>query len=86
MQYANGGFPQVYPAQPKSNGKAHYSAHITYNDNAIYHVLRLFKNICDDKEPYKSLEIDQKTKDKLKKCLNPPTQLFWLRMLATDRI
>ena len=67
MQYANGGFPQVYPARPTEKGKTHYSAHITYNDNAIYHVLRLFKNICDDKEPYKSLEIDRKTKDKLKK-------------------
>lgn len=43
-QYKNGGWPQFYPL------KSGYYSHITYNDDAIYNVLKLFKDILDDHE------------------------------------
>lgn len=39
-QYANGGWPQVYPLQPTN-----YSRHITYNDNAMGNVMNLVRDI-----------------------------------------
>lgn len=39
-QYANGGWPQVYPLQPTN-----YSRHITYNDNAMSNVMNLIRDI-----------------------------------------
>ena len=38
-QYANGGWPQYYPL------RNNYSRHITFNDNAMYNVMMLMKDI-----------------------------------------
>src|SRR6056300_1025272 len=38
-QYANGGWPQYYPL------RNNYSRHITYNDNAMYNVMMLMKDM-----------------------------------------
>jgi len=46
-QYDNGGWPQFYP-----KGKAGYSTHITYNDEAMENVLDLFRDIVERKSPY----------------------------------
>lgn len=40
MPYENGGFPQFYPL------KNDYSRYITFNDNAMTHVLRLMRDIA----------------------------------------
>ncbi len=45
-QYANGGWPQFWP-----RNKGYYT-HITYNDNAMYLVMRLMQDIYDKKAPY----------------------------------
>jgi pectinesterase len=37
----NGGWPQVYPIEPDD-----YSRHITYNDNAMVHVLQIMRDIA----------------------------------------
>ncbi|MCF6130100.1 pectate lyase [Flavobacterium sp. AS60] len=45
-QYANGGFPQFFPL------KKGYAKHITYNDDAMVNVLKLFKEIKDNSNYY----------------------------------
>jgi PelA/Pel-15E family pectate lyase len=42
-QYANGGWPQYYPL------RTNYSRHITFNDNAMYNVMMLLKDIHEVK-------------------------------------
>ncbi len=46
-QYDNGGWPQFYP-----NAKG-YHRHITYNDDAIFHVMTLFSDILKGKSVFK---------------------------------
>lgn len=45
-QYANGGWPQRFP-NPQG-----YAAHITYNDNAMVHVLELLRSVSGQGERY----------------------------------
>lgn len=47
-QYANGGWPQYFPAR----GKGHYSSHITFNDGAMTGVIRLMRDIFLLRHPY----------------------------------
>ena len=47
-QYAtNGGWPQVYPIEPDD-----YSRHITYNDNAMVHVMQIMRDIAYGAAPF----------------------------------
>lgn len=62
MQYDNGGFPQFYPRKQK----AHYSSHITFNDNAMVGVLILLRDLADGSERYKCVEVEKSLR---KKCL-----------------
>jgi PelA/Pel-15E family pectate lyase len=45
-QYENGGWPQEYP-NPEG-----YHAHITFNDDAMIHVIQVLRAIADGKAPY----------------------------------
>lgn len=45
-QYENGGWPQFWPEMRD------YQVHITYNDDAMVHTLRLIRDVRDKKEPY----------------------------------
>lgn len=45
-QYDNGGWPQIYP-DPEG-----YPAHITYNDNAMVHVLELLRDVSTRDERF----------------------------------
>jgi len=45
-QYKNGGWPQFYPIKPG------YYTHITYNDNAMVNVLKVFQNVKDKTDVY----------------------------------
>ena len=45
-QYENGGWPQIYP---NATG---YSTHITYNDNAMVHVLQLLRQVSNGADHY----------------------------------
>lgn len=45
-QYANGGFPQFWP---RPTG---YYTHITYNDNAMVNVLKVLREVYEQKAPY----------------------------------
>ena len=45
-QYDNGGWPQYFPLQPG------YYTHITFNDDAMVHVLDLLRDVAAGKEPF----------------------------------
>ncbi|WP_322906046.1 pectate lyase [Paenibacillus campi] len=49
MQYANGGFPQIY----KSSG---YHTHITYNDDAMINVLILLDEVANKKGDFSFID------------------------------
>jgi PelA/Pel-15E family pectate lyase len=53
-QYANGGWPQYFPLQ-----KNNYSTHITLNDDAMSGIMRLLKDIIDEKPQYSFLRVKQ---------------------------
>ncbi|ANY70054.1 pectate lyase [Paenibacillus sp. BIHB 4019] len=57
MQYANGGFPQVY----QSSG---YHKHITYNDNAMINVLVLLDEVANKKGDFSFIDSTLASKSK----------------------
>lgn len=58
-QYDNGGWPQYYPFKPLNNeGHPFYSDHITFNDDAIYNVMIMLREIYEQQSPYDALRLD----------------------------
>lgn len=55
-QYENGGFPQFYPL------KKGYYTHITFNDDAMIGVLKLFRDIAKKKEDYLFVDEERRLK------------------------
>lgn len=55
-QYENGGFPQFFPLK---NG---YYTRITFNDDAMIGVLKLFRDIAKKKEDYSFIDEDRRAK------------------------
>ncbi|MCR4614069.1 MAG: pectate lyase [Bacteroidaceae bacterium] len=53
MQYPNGGFPQFFPYE----GAAPYSRHITLNDDAMVGVLRLLRDVSQQRAPYDAVPL-----------------------------
>lgn len=49
-QYKNGGWPQYYPIEDN------YSKHITYNDGVITGIMRVLKDVVDNKPLYSFIE------------------------------
>ena len=67
-QYENGGFPQFYPL------KKGYYTHITFNDDAMIGVLKLFREIAKKKEDY--VFVDEERRLKAEKALEKAIQLI----------
>ena len=60
-QYENGGWPQFYPFKPlNSEGHPFYSNHITFNDDAIFNVMIMLREIYEQKAPYDALHLDER--------------------------
>lgn len=55
-QYENGGFPQFFPL------KKGYSAHITFNDDAMIGVLKLLRDISKKKEDFGFVDEEKRLK------------------------
>lgn len=55
-QYENGGFPQFYPL------KKGYYTHITFNDDAMIGVLKLFREIAKKKEDFLFVDEERRLK------------------------
>lgn len=63
MQYPNGGFPQFYPKKQHKD----YSTEITFNDNAMYNVLTLLKELSAGGEICAVMQVDRET---MQRCSN----------------
>ena len=59
-QYENGGWPQFWP---DNEG---YQVHITFNDDAISNILKLFDDILNSREPYQGTLVDEDMRARLK--------------------
>ena len=57
-QYPNGGWPQYFPLQPD------YSRHITFNDDAMTGVMKMLKDIIDNKPYYSFVDSSRRQKAK----------------------
>lgn len=66
-QYDNGGWPQFYPLHKG------YSSHITFNDDAMEHVLEIMRNIATDNGKF-SISADEKTRAKCQKAFDKGIQ------------
>lgn len=65
-QYANGGWPQYFP-----NSKGYY-AHITFNDGAMVGVLKLLRDIAQEKAVFSFVDVDRRSqaRDALQKGID----------------
>lgn len=67
-QYPNGGWPQFYPIRP---GKSvAYNSHITYNDDAMLHVMQFLKDIADRNPFYAPMDESNEMKEKARKAFD----------------
>jgi PelA/Pel-15E family pectate lyase len=57
-QYANGGWPQFFPLEPK------YSRYITFNDGVFAGIMKMLKDIIDDKPYYSFVDSARRQKAK----------------------
>lgn len=64
MQYASGGWPQVYPA------RGNYSDYVTFNDNAMVRVLNVLTLIKDRKFPFNNGVADEELAAKIGTALD----------------
>ena len=55
-QYENGGFPQFFPL------KKGYYTHITFNDDAMIGVLKLFREVAKKKEDFQFVDEERRLK------------------------
>lgn len=70
-QYDNGGWPQFYPHKPNwPPGTPYYSDHITFNDNAIYNVMYLLRELYEDHAPYDQLKLGDDLKARCRKAFD----------------
>lgn len=67
-QYANGGWPQFYPA--RGTGGVSYSSHITYNDGAYINVMKVLQDMFTDSPAFASLALSEKVKNDAKKSFD----------------
>lgn len=58
-QYPNGGWPQVFPIEPKK-----YSRHITFNDNAMTGIMAMLQDIIENKPFYSFVDPARRQKAK----------------------
>ncbi|MCH5230386.1 MAG: pectate lyase [Muribaculaceae bacterium] len=63
-QYKDGGWPQFWP---DNEG---YQVHITYNDDAIANILKLFRDVINGQEPYQGTLIDESMRARLQDSFN----------------
>lgn len=63
-QYDNGGWPQFWPKNRQ------YQVHITYNDNAIVNVLKVFRDVIKDVEPYNNGLVDDQMRERTAKAFD----------------
>ncbi len=68
MQYASGGFPQVYPKQDAKVSL--YENMVTYNDDAMINVMYLFQEIIYEKNYYGNGLVEDTLRQEVEKAYN----------------
>ncbi|WP_025764474.1 pectate lyase [Dyadobacter tibetensis] len=64
-QYKNGGWPQFFPVR---TGSVQYSAHITYNDDAMVNIMKFLKKVYTNDSDITPLELSQLDKERALKA------------------
>jgi PelA/Pel-15E family pectate lyase len=67
-QYKNGGWPQFYPV--RKGESVTYSAHITYNDNAMIKIMWFHKDITSDNPEFASFQFNEEFKARAQNAFN----------------
>lgn len=80
-QYENGGWPQFYPVR---KGSVDYSAHITYNDDAMVNTMNFLNEIILDNKEFAALQISNETKEKAKIAFNKGVQAILDTQIIVD--
>ncbi|MBN7810717.1 pectate lyase [Algoriphagus sp. H41] len=80
-QYANGGWPQFYPAR---SGGASYSEYITYNDDAMVNILRFLKEVYAGSGAFAASELDTETKGKAKAAFDKGIKCILATQIVVD--
>ena len=79
-QYENGGWPQFFPVR----GKGSYSAHITYNDNAMVNTMEFLNEIISENKEFASLQISKDIKVKAQKAFDKGVQCILKTQIFVD--
>ena len=66
MQYANGGWPQFYPARKD----VRYASRITFNDNAMVSVMLMLRDVAENKDMYAPLHISKSLRKRAMAAFN----------------
>ncbi|SOE21140.1 pectate lyase, PelA/Pel-15E family [Spirosomataceae bacterium TFI 002] len=72
-QYDNGGWPQFFPVR---KGGVSYSAHITYNDNAMVNIMSFLEEIGTNNPEFAPLKISESDKKKAQNAIQKGIQCF----------
>ncbi|RRN76819.1 pectate lyase, partial [Pseudoxanthomonas sp. SGD-10] len=88
-QYENGGWPQFYPVRNAANAGSRnksvpYSAHITYNDDAMVNIMLFLKAVYTNHANFVSLNLDEQTKNKAKEVFNRGVDCILKSQIVVD--
>ena len=77
-QYENGGWPQFWPKNRQ------YQVHITYNDNAIVNVLKIFRDVIKDRAPYNAGLVDDDMRQQTAKAFDKGIDCILATQIVVD--
>ncbi len=77
-QYENGGWPQFWPKNRQ------YQVHITYNDNAIVNVLKIFRDVRKDRAPYNAGLVDDDMRQQTAKAFDKGIDCILATQIVVD--
>lgn len=77
-QYENGGWPQFWPKNRD------YQVHITYNDNAIVNVLKIFRDVMKDRAPYNAGLVDEDMRKQTAKAFDKGIECILATQIVVD--
>ena len=77
-QYENGGWPQFWPKNRQ------YQVHITYNDNAIVNVLKIFRDVMKNRAPYDGDLVDSGMRQQTAKAFDKGIDCILATQIVVD--
>jgi PelA/Pel-15E family pectate lyase len=77
-QYENGGWPQFWPKNRQ------YQVHITYNDNAIVNVLKIFRDVMKNHAPYDGDLVDSDMRQQTVKAFDKGIDCILATQIVVD--